>query len=101
MPDGKLAGIHAENDGTVVLVDTVKHKMIKAIMLGKPGVIKPMNVLFSPDASRLYVSTGRGTQLFTINTADNSVVSSVEVGQRPSRPTAKPSSPPMVHLTGL
>ena len=52
-------------------------------LLGKPGIIKPMNVLLSPDASRLYVSTGRGHQVFTVDTATNKVLSSVEVGARP------------------
>jgi YVTN family beta-propeller protein len=58
-------------------------KMIKAISLGKPGIIKPMNVLLSPDATKLYVSTGRGHQVFTIDTATNTVLGSVEVGARP------------------
>jgi YVTN family beta-propeller protein len=57
--------------------------MIKTIELGKPGIIKPMNVLLSPDASRLYVSTGRGHAVFTVDTATNKVLSSVEVGARP------------------
>ena len=60
LPDGSKAYINAENDGTVVLVDAIKHKVIKTISLGKPGVVKPMAVLLSPDAARLYVSTGRG-----------------------------------------
>jgi YVTN family beta-propeller protein len=83
MPNGKHAYINAENDGAVVLVDSVKHKMLKAISLGKPGVIKPMFVLLSPDASKLYVSTGRGHQVFTIDTATDAVLGSVDVGQRP------------------
>jgi YVTN family beta-propeller protein len=57
--------------------------MIKAIPLGKPGTIKPMAVLLSPDGSRLYVSTGRGHQVFTIDTATNTVLGSVAVGARP------------------
>jgi YVTN family beta-propeller protein len=57
--------------------------MISAISLGKPGIVKPMAVLLSPDASKLYVSTGRGRQVFTIDTATNKVLSSVEVGARP------------------
>jgi YVTN family beta-propeller protein len=57
--------------------------MIKAISLGKPGVIKPMAVLLSPDGKKLYVSTGRGRKVFTIDTATNKVIGSVEVGQRP------------------
>jgi len=83
MPDGSRAYINAENDGTVVVVDAVKRKMIASIPLGKPGVIKPMAVLLSPDATKLFVSTGRGHQVFTIDTATNKVVGSVEVGARP------------------
>jgi YVTN family beta-propeller protein len=83
MPDGALAYVNAENDGTVVLVDAKKYRMIKTITLGKPGQIKPMAVLLSPDAKKLYVSTGRGRQVFTIDTATNKVVGSVEVGARP------------------
>ena len=69
MPDGSKAYVNAENDGSVVVVDAVKQKMKGVIPLGKPGQIKPMAVLLSPDASRLYVSTGRGKQVFTIDTA--------------------------------
>jgi YVTN family beta-propeller protein len=65
------------------VVDAVKQKMIDAISLGKPGVIKPMAVLMSSDAARLYVSSGRGHQVFTIDTATNKVVGSVEAGARP------------------
>src|SRR6202171_4081374 len=65
-PDGKRAYVNAENDGGIVEVDAVKHKMTKAIPLGKPGVIKPMAVLMAPDGSRLYVSTGRGHQVFLL-----------------------------------
>ena len=83
LPDGSNAYVNAENDGTVVLVDAKKYRMIKAISLGKPGVIKPMAVLLSPDATKLYVSTGRGHQVFTIDTATNKVLGSVEVGARP------------------
>jgi len=57
--------------------------MTGAISLGKPGVIEPMAVLLSPDATSLYVSTGRGHRVFTIDTATNKVVGSVEVGPRP------------------
>ena len=64
-------------------MDAVKQKMIQAISLGKPGTIKPMAVLLSPDATKLYVSTGRGHQVFTIDTATNKVAGSVEVGPRP------------------
>ena len=100
MPDGKHAYINAENDGAVVLVDSVKHKMLKAISLGKPGVIKPMFVLLSSDASKLYVSTGRGHQLFTIDTATNAVIGSVEVGQRPWGITLSPDGKTLYSANG-
>jgi YVTN family beta-propeller protein len=75
--------VNAENDGGVVLVDAVRYKLLKTIPLGKPGVIKPMCVLLSSDATKLYVSTGRGRQIFTVDTATNAVVGSVTVGKRP------------------
>jgi YVTN family beta-propeller protein len=81
--NGSRAYINAENDGGIVLVDAKHFKMLKAISLGQPGVIKPMAVLLSPDASRLYISTGRGQQVFTIDTATNTVLGSVTVGKRP------------------
>jgi YVTN family beta-propeller protein len=64
-------------------VDAVKQKMTGAISLGKPGVIKPMAVLLSPDATKLFVSTGRGHEVFTIDTATDKIAGSVEVGPRP------------------
>jgi YVTN family beta-propeller protein len=82
-PDGSKAYVNAENDGTVVLVDAVKLKMIKPIPLGKPGAVKPMAVLLSRDGTKLFVSTGRGHRVFTIDTATNKVDGSVEVGPRP------------------
>jgi YVTN family beta-propeller protein len=82
-PDGKHAYINAENDGTVVLVDVAKGKAIQTIHLGKPGTIKPMGVLLSADGGTLFVSSGRGKQVFTVDTATNKVTGSVEVGTRP------------------
>jgi len=82
-PDGKLGYVNAENDGTVALFDAVHYKMLKTIEIGKPGIVKPMCVILSPDSSRLYVSTGRGQQVFTIDTRTNKVLGSVTVGKRP------------------
>jgi YVTN family beta-propeller protein len=65
------------------MVDTKSHKIVKTIQLGQAGLVKPMAVLLSPDAKRLYVSTGRGRTVFTIDTATNKVLGSVEVGKRP------------------
>jgi YVTN family beta-propeller protein len=83
MPDGSRAYVNAENDGAVVVIDAKRSKIIKTISVGKPGMIKPMAVLLSADATKLYVSTGRGQQVFTINTANDTVAGSVTVGKRP------------------
>jgi YVTN family beta-propeller protein len=83
MPNGARAYVNAENDGTVIVVDCTKHEAIQTISLGERGVIKPMAVLLSRDASKLYVSTGRGHKVFVIDTATNRVSGSFEVGERP------------------
>lgn len=83
MPDGKSVWVNAENDGTVVRVDAEKGKVLETVSLGEAGVVKPMAVLLSPDASKLYVSTGRGKKLFILDTATRKVETSFEVGQRP------------------
>lgn len=83
MPDSASAWVNAENDGTVSLVDAVKHEVTATIELGKAGVIKPMGLLLSHDARKLYVSTGRGHQLAIIDTATQKVDAMIEVGQRP------------------
>jgi len=83
LPDGSRAYVNAENDGTVVVVDAVKKRMINTIPLGKPGLVKPMAVLLSADAKTLYVSTGRGRRVFTIDTETNKPIASLEVGKRP------------------
>jgi YVTN family beta-propeller protein len=83
MPDGAHAYVNAENDGAIGYLDTVKNVLIKPIPLGKPGEIKPMGMAMSNDGSKLYVSTGRGQQVFIIDTATNKPVTSFEVGRRP------------------
>ena len=83
LPDNSRAYINAENDGAVTVVDAVKHEAIQTIPLGEPGVIKPMAVLLSADGSKLYVSTGRGHKVFVIDTSNNQITASFEVGQRP------------------
>ena len=42
-----------------------------------------MAVLLSPDASHLYVSTGRGHKVFVVDTATNQPISSFDAGERP------------------
>ncbi len=83
MPDGQHAYVNAENDGGIVLFDPINYKQLQPIQLGTPGEIKPMFLLLSPDASKLYVSTGRAHKVFVVDTATNTATGSFEVGQRP------------------
>jgi YVTN family beta-propeller protein len=83
MPDNAKAFVNAENDGTVVYIDTEKNALLETIPLGEAGVVKPMGLLLSQDSSKLYVTTGRGKKVFVIDTATRKVDTSFEVGQRP------------------
>ena len=83
MPDGKRGYVNAENDGTIVEFDAIRNTKTREILLGKPGEIKPMGLVLSPDAGQLYVSTGRGRRVFIVDTATNQPTASFEVGTRP------------------
>jgi len=83
LPNGSRAYVNAENDGAIVLFDTVKNVKLQAIQLGTPGEIKPMGLALSPDATKLYVSTGRGKKVFIVDTTTNRPAASFEVGTRP------------------
>jgi YVTN family beta-propeller protein len=85
-PDGIKAYVTRENDGALTVLDTVKHAKTGEISIGKatpPENIKPMKVILSHDGKTAYVSTGRGKQIFTVDTATDKVTGSFEVGQRP------------------
>src|SRR3954462_1169221 len=68
MPDGTRGYVNAENDAAVVVFDAVKNVKLEAISLGKPGQIKPMGLALSKDASKLYVTTGRGGEVVVVDT---------------------------------
>ena len=81
--DDKFAYINAENDASVTLIDVDKKKVVKIITLGKPGEVKPMNVILTPDGDTLYTSTGRGGKVVAIDTKTNTTKGDVAVGKRP------------------
>jgi YVTN family beta-propeller protein len=66
----------------VVVVDAMKHVVLKTIQLEGEGV-KPMGVAVAPDGKMIYVSTGRFGKVFAIDTATDKVIGSVDVGGRP------------------
>jgi YVTN family beta-propeller protein len=85
-PDGMKAYVSRENDGFLSILDTVKHLKTGEIKIGNPkdpDLIKPMKVILSSDAKTAYVSSGRGKQVFTIDTTTDKVTGSFEVGRRP------------------
>jgi YVTN family beta-propeller protein len=82
-PDGSKAYVTRENDGVISLIDVIKHQPVQTIELGPAGEIKPMSVILSRDATKAYVSTGRGKRVFVIDTSTNMVTASFEVGERP------------------
>src|SRR5262249_25538622 len=67
--DSSKGYVTRENAGAITLFDAVKYEPIQEISLGTPGEIKPMSVILSSDAKNAYVSTGRGKQVFVIDTA--------------------------------
>jgi YVTN family beta-propeller protein len=82
-PDGSKAYVSLENDGAVAVIDAVKHRKIKEISVGAAGTIKPMAVTLTADGTKAYVSSGRGKNIYVIDTATDMVTGSVEVGDRP------------------
>ena len=80
-PDGARAYVTSEVDGTVWVVDAINRKKLKVIPLAEGA--KPMDAAVSPDGKRVYVSNGRGGTVSVIDAATDSVIRTVQVGQRP------------------
>jgi DNA-binding beta-propeller fold protein YncE len=85
---------------TFVLLGAVKFETLETIPLGKSGVIKPMAVLLSFDATRLNVSTGRWQQVFKVDTATQTILGSVTVGKRPWGIALTPDAKTLYSATG-
>jgi YVTN family beta-propeller protein len=100
MPDGKHGYVNAENDAAVVLLDTVKNQKLQAISLGKPGQIKPMGLALAQDATKLYVTTGRGGKVVVVDTGTNQPTSDFEVGKRPWGITVSPDGKTLFTANG-
>jgi YVTN family beta-propeller protein len=83
LPDMNRAWVNAENDGTILMIDIAKKAVTQTVQLGEAGVVKPMKVLLSADAKRLFVSTGRGKKVFFLDGASGKVEGEVEAGRRP------------------
>lgn len=71
-PDSRTINVNAENDGAIGDLDTVKNVLIWPISIVTLGQIKPLGM--SSDASKLYVSTGKGKALYPANGPSNDVL---------------------------
>lgn len=100
LPDGTRGYVNAENDAAVVPFDALKLAKLPPISLGKPGQVKPMGLALSKDASKLYVTTGRGGQVMVIDTASNKPTGSVDVGKRPWGITVSPDGKTLFTANG-
>lgn len=82
LPDGSKAYVTSENGHAVAVVDARKHRVLRTIPL--PGEnARAMGAVASPDGRYVYVTTGRGKTVVTLDTATDKPTSSMEVGPRP------------------
>jgi YVTN family beta-propeller protein len=88
-PDGKRAYITGENDGSVTVVDTSRHEPIHTIKLSDSKA-RPMGIVVSGGARTLYVATGRGRSVVSIDANTYQETGAVEVGTRPWGIAASP-----------
>jgi YVTN family beta-propeller protein len=66
----------------VAVVDARRHAPLKTIALAGENA-RPMGIVASPDGRHVYVTTGRGGAVVTIDTATDTPIASVQVGPRP------------------
>jgi YVTN family beta-propeller protein len=81
-PDGSRAYIPGEADRSVTVVDTATFAVINTVTL--PGEDElPMDVVVSPEGDRIYVSTGRGGHVVSLDAHTLVGLQSAETGGRP------------------
>jgi YVTN family beta-propeller protein len=80
--DGKHAYVTGENDASITVVDTAQHEPIHTIKLSDPKA-RPMGIVVSSDNGTLYVATGRGGTVVSLDARTYRETGSVQVGTRP------------------
>jgi YVTN family beta-propeller protein len=79
---GKLAVVPSETAGTLSVIDTTTLGITRTVTLPKGN--RPMRVRVSPDASRLYVSTGRPSDdVSIVDLATHKEIARVKAGSSP------------------
>jgi YVTN family beta-propeller protein len=74
--------VTAEIGGAVSVVDVAKKAVIGTVKLEKEGA-RPKGVVVHPDGKRVYVSTGSGNEVATIDAEALRVKGYTPVGRRP------------------
>lgn len=80
--DGRRAFVPGESDSTVTAIDVASDRVVTRIRLEGENV-RPMGVALSPDGRHLFVTTGRGRELFRLDPVTLRPTGRVVVGQRP------------------
>ena len=85
--DGSTAFATAERGAAVTVLDGIRHKTIKTIMIPSEAGKSParsMGSVLAPDGRHIFVSNGRGESVAVIDVATESVVRMIDdVGARP------------------
>lgn len=80
--DGSKAYVSGEFDRVVKVIDAKALEVVNTVKMSGE-TLRPMDLLVSPDARRLYVSTGRGKMVVALDPVALTQEGAVEVGARP------------------
>ena len=81
LPDGARAFIPSESSGELHVIDSASHQPLQTMALPKGS--RPMCVKISPDAKKLYVSTGRAGTVCALDAKTLALTGTIKVGTRP------------------
>jgi YVTN family beta-propeller protein len=103
-PSRRTAPAYVTNEvsGTLVVVDTRTHQVLRSVELER-GEGKPVGVVASPDGARVYMANGMASSISVLDARTLRQVAHIPVARRPwgspSPPTAAASTPPAASPT--
>lgn len=81
-PDGIKAYVPGESDGSVTVIDTTRKVALRTVRI-RNGDVRPMDLVVSPDGKTVYVTTGRGGTVLSLDAETLAEKKEVAVGKRP------------------
>ena len=81
-PDSKRAFVSGEGDASLTLIDVAARSAISKVKIEATGA-RPMGLALSPDASQLYLTTGRGGTVVKLDAKSLAPLIATKVGERP------------------